>query len=75
MYGCLKPYGKGYGFLLRFPHFSFTMYSNFTEIRKRLFEFEEIRNRLRKFEKNINLKAKLYREVALKNKEENSEDF
>jgi len=62
-------------FSTTFSHLSFTVYRNFTEIRKRLFEFEEIRNRLRKFEKNINLKAKLYREVALKNKEENSEDF
>jgi len=47
LYGCLKPYGRGYGFLSGFPPFSFTEYSNWTvEILKRLREFEEIHQRL-----------------------------
>jgi hypothetical protein len=28
LYGFLKPYGRGYGFLSGFPSFSFTVYSN-----------------------------------------------
>jgi hypothetical protein len=59
---------------IRFPPFSWPMYSNFTvEIVKRLHEFEEIHKRMREFEEG---KGKgIYKgkagEVTMNRKEEN----
>ncbi len=46
VYGILKPYGRGYGFLPGFHPFSFTVYSRNS---KRLHEFEKKHKRLREF--------------------------